>query len=892
MKKDMQKVLAMVMATAMVFISLITGTGIIALAQNHHAEDGTRERGTSTDIPGSMERISRLATETDSGTCGPNLTWRLDVDGVLTISGTGVMDNYIVLPVPWISYRSDITSVVIEDGVISIGDSAFYGCTNARSIDLGNGVQTIGKLAFWGCNSLGSITIKSNIQAMDDMAFAYCSSLSEINFMRSTPPMFNLTCFNNVAYSGILRYPEGAASAYANILSNTGLTVGWTSNPLSHSGMCGDNLYWELDNITRTLRIFGTGMMYDYSAISPLPGWQSYQSNIRTVIVEDGATRIGSWALHNCANLTSVEMADSVKVIAENAFRSCSNLSTVTLGNRVETIGDYAFYAATRLAAVAFPESVQTIGNYAFAYCKAIEDIVIPDGVQRIGENAFDSCDALRSISLGNGALDFDYAFMNIPNLINLTLKDGIQAIGEGSFASCTALEAITIPASVQAIDWAAFGNCTSLNEITFLSNTPPATINSGSFDGVTANGVIHYPSSSVGGYTPAWRDAIDGLITWFLNPYDTTAPILTVGAVERSSDTMATITFSSDEAGIYYYQMDGSAPTANELVIAGTNTSMMIADTMTVHLTSLTAGGHTLYVASKDMAGNVSNLLTITIPAFVMPTAQTPVITGISGEGTYWKDTTVVLTVSVEPVTDGGTLSYQWFSNNVDGNNGAVPVGSNEASYTPDSSALGTMYYYCVVTNTNGAASAASISGTVAVTIQLPGDNPSGPGKTDASISRITAVFDKYVHGQEHKEITITLDLGSYALNEILCDGTTLVMGADYTVNGDQYTFPIDILKTLADGEHTIVFLMTGSLNPSLSLIIQDTSPDKTDIGNVGGEKYSNNDATAKTHVADTPETGDDTNLMFYAILGIISLASIVVLLLVWRQMQKHKSI
>ncbi|MDR0862876.1 MAG: S-layer homology domain-containing protein, partial [Oscillospiraceae bacterium] len=100
------------------------------------------------------------------------------------------------------------------------------------------------------------------------------------------------------------------------------------------------------------------------------------------------------------------------------------------------------------------------------------------------------------------------------------------------------------------------------------------------------------------------------------------TPPILTAGDVSRTSDTEATVEFTSDAVGTYYYQLDGTAPTAAELVTAGTNATALTAAEHTISPT-LTAGAHTIYIAAKDAAGNVSNLLTIDIPTFDAPSVS-----------------------------------------------------------------------------------------------------------------------------------------------------------------------------------------------------------------------------------------------------------------------------
>ena len=92
-----------------------------------------------------------------SGTCGENLTWDL-TDGVLTISGTGAMTNYSTSPrAPWYTNASSITTVVLENGVTTIGSYAFYGCKNLPSISIPNSITSIGRYAFSGCNGLNYV---------------------------------------------------------------------------------------------------------------------------------------------------------------------------------------------------------------------------------------------------------------------------------------------------------------------------------------------------------------------------------------------------------------------------------------------------------------------------------------------------------------------------------------------------------------------------------------------------------------------------------------------------------------------------------------------------------------------------------------------------------------
>ena len=115
-----------------------------------------------------------------SGTCGENLTWKLE-DGVLTISGTGAMTDYSPIQgpqLPWAAAK--IKSVVVESGVTSIGDFAFAGQVGLTSITIPDSVTSIGDYAFYNCSSLASIAIPNSITSIGQGAFSGCSSLTSI----------------------------------------------------------------------------------------------------------------------------------------------------------------------------------------------------------------------------------------------------------------------------------------------------------------------------------------------------------------------------------------------------------------------------------------------------------------------------------------------------------------------------------------------------------------------------------------------------------------------------------------------------------------------------------------------------------------------------------------
>lgn len=140
----------------------------------------------------SLLPVSAMAAPTVSGTCGDrgdNLTWTLE-GSVLTISGTGDMENYStaskpdgsgsITTAPWGEYYEAIERVVIENGVMSIGYYAFSGCTSLASIVIPDSVELIGNDAFSGCSSLETVTLGNGLKTIGGNAFKDCTGLKSI----------------------------------------------------------------------------------------------------------------------------------------------------------------------------------------------------------------------------------------------------------------------------------------------------------------------------------------------------------------------------------------------------------------------------------------------------------------------------------------------------------------------------------------------------------------------------------------------------------------------------------------------------------------------------------------------------------------------------------------
>ena len=364
-----------------------------------------------------------------------NLTWTLDADGTLNISGMGAMKDYGYDSNRNPVYKnSNVKKVVIEDGVTSIGDYAFFNCSSLTSITIPDSVTSIGNSAFSYCSSLTSITIPDSVTSIGDYAFSDCSSLTSITIPSSVTSIGSAAFYKCSSLTSIT-IPKSVTSIGSGVFDKcNNLTVYLESGSTLTSNALGvdeskivsyhrwneDNLTWKLD-ANGTLTISGTGAMkdYDYSDnLSPACN----NSNVKKVVIEDDVTSIGAYAFYDCS-LTSITIPDSITSIGKYAFDGCSSLTSITIPSSITSIEDSAFSFCSSLTSITIPDSVTSIGNSAFDSCNSLTSITIPDSVTSIGEVAFSFCSSLPSI----------------------TIPDSVTSIGESAFEDCINLKTISL---------------------------------------------------------------------------------------------------------------------------------------------------------------------------------------------------------------------------------------------------------------------------------------------------------------------------------------------------------------------------------------------------------------------------------------------------------------
>lgn len=333
----------------------------------------------------------------DSGICGryyfdPSrvVTWELDDTGTLSFRGDWNISTYSKgnLP-PWFAYWEQITNVVIEEGVLGIGDYAFYGCENIQSVSVPDSVKTIGESAFTGCSNLKSV-YATDINTWCTIRFA-----SEDANPLSTGAL--LYCGEQVVTEVTIEY---SVSAY----SFSGYTALKSVKFSEYAGTIGTGAFMNCTGLT--------SITLPQSIRQIHPKTFSGCTNLRNIDIPNSVNLIDDLAFYNCISLTEIVLPDVCEL--RGAFRGCTGLTNVIMPNGAAFISNGVFSDCTGLQSVTLPDSTTNIEGWAFNDCTGLESITIPKNVEYISENAFVNCSNLKIIE-----------FLGIPKAIDTRAFSG-----------------------------------------------------------------------------------------------------------------------------------------------------------------------------------------------------------------------------------------------------------------------------------------------------------------------------------------------------------------------------------------------------------------------------------------------------------------------------------
>ncbi len=349
-----------------------------------------------------------IESESDSGVSG-DLSWVYDsTTGTLTLSGTGDMANYSsASETPWSEMLTEITTLVIPEGVTGIGSYAFNGATSLTELDLPQSIVSIGVDAFANTG----ITTVTYAGTMDEYDVLVHSIGDTETFQDDT---LSVVCSDGT-YTFVVQ---------------------------TKTGSCGTNVTYTLSNngddtYTLTLTPLKSGAATSNYSNPNLTPWYNYMTKITKFVVEDGIEKLGNRLMYGASSLTEVSIPESVTSTGNGLFRACTALEEVEIPGAITTMTDNLFYACTNLKRVTIGEGTTVLGrNMVNGGCTSLEELNFPGTVTQINETALKGLTNLTTINFSGtieqykALLELEYGAPLKTESITVYCSDGEYSYG------------------------------------------------------------------------------------------------------------------------------------------------------------------------------------------------------------------------------------------------------------------------------------------------------------------------------------------------------------------------------------------------------------------------------------------------------------------------------
>ena len=270
-----------------------------------------------------------------SGKCGENLSWKLEANGTLTVSGEGDMTDYAAdgePASPFTALGGEVKAVTVGPGVTSVGDNAFYECYNVADVTLPEGLTRIGESAFYFCRELSSLTLPGSVTEIGRRAFRSCLALETVSLPDGLTHVGEKAFFDTAWYNA---QPDGPVYLGTVLLAYKG----------------------EMPRKTE-------------------------------IAVAEGTLLIADSAFWTCGRMVSLTLPEGLLYIGEDAFYECDGFTELRFPAGLLTIGERAFYCCG-LETVSLPKSLTAIGKAAFKGSDSLKNVFVPAAVTEIGPEAF-----------------------------------------------------------------------------------------------------------------------------------------------------------------------------------------------------------------------------------------------------------------------------------------------------------------------------------------------------------------------------------------------------------------------------------------------------------------------------------------------------------------------
>lgn len=440
-----------VLVLPVLFFIVKSGGGSVPTINATSAFANPTVAGYTCDSSESTVPSSSTAQDPYSGMAGDEIAWRFEEStGTLILAPDkngkyGAVKDYDLMEEhPWESFLEQIRYLVVEEGVTHIGRFALYDMPNLQEVTLPSTLYYISHGNFIRCG-MESIVLLEDTMGVESDFGCECPNLKTVIFqspglaangeiLKDSPKL------ESIQFGGYPAKWEEYVLAGNPHLRNIPTKFAM-DNPVPVWNRIGEsNIEWNLDKEKHVLTIRGKGEMplvYD----NP---WRDIQLHVKTLIVEEGVTKLGASPSFDAINLTKVSLPNSLETLENMAFRGCDNLESIEFPDKPEFLPDTFFSGSNRLRFIKLPKNLKAIGLMAFHNCTSLVTIDIPDSVTTIEIGAFQGCTALETIELPKSLSTISYElFLDCSSLKSVTIPESVTYIGDDAFKGCSSLEVI-----------------------------------------------------------------------------------------------------------------------------------------------------------------------------------------------------------------------------------------------------------------------------------------------------------------------------------------------------------------------------------------------------------------------------------------------------------------